>query len=83
MLSSALEFHPRVALLDIGLPDVDGYEIARRLRADVSLPMMALIAITAYGGDEHLRLAKAVGFDHFLVKPVLFDNLLFLLQSSS
>jgi two-component system CheB/CheR fusion protein len=70
------EFRPRVTLLDIGLPDLDGYEVARRLRADISLSMMPLIAITAYGAEENRQMAKAVGFDEFLVKPVLFYNLL-------
>jgi two-component system CheB/CheR fusion protein len=70
------EFRPRVTLLDIGLPDLDGYEVARRLRADASLSMMPLIAITAYGAEENRQMAKAVGFDEFLVKPVLFYDLL-------
>jgi two-component system CheB/CheR fusion protein len=77
------EFRPRVALLDIGLPDLDGYEVARRLRAEDSLQAMSLIAITAYGTDEHRSMAKAVGFDHFLVKPVLFYDLLPLIQNTT
>jgi hypothetical protein len=44
--------------------------------------MTALIAITVYGTDEHRHLAPSVGFDHFLVKPVLFNNLLSLIRSS-
>jgi DNA-binding response OmpR family regulator len=82
-LKVAAEFHPQIALLDVGLPDLDGYEIARRLRADLTLPMMTLIAITAYGRDEDRMKAKAAGFDHHLVKPVHFNNLLSLIGSHS
>lgn len=77
------EFHPQIALLDIGLPDLDGYEVARRLRNDLSCDSLALIAITAYGSDEYRQMAKEVGFDHFLVKPVLFDSLLTLIDPPS
>jgi len=80
-LKVAAEFHPQIALLDVGLPDLDGYEIARRLRADLTLPMMTLIAITAYGREEDRVQAKAAGFDHHLVKPVQFNNLLSLIGS--
>jgi DNA-binding response OmpR family regulator len=82
-LKVAAEFHPQIALLDVGLPDLDGYEIARRLRADRTLPMMTLIAITAYGREEDRMKAKAAGFDHHLVKPVHFNNLLSLIGSQS
>jgi DNA-binding response OmpR family regulator len=82
-LEVAAEFHPRIALLDIGLPDLDGYEIARRLRADLTLQMMTLIAITAYGREEDRLRAKAAGFDHHLVKPVHFDTILALIGSES
>ena len=82
-LKVAAEFHPRIALLDVGLPDLDGYEVARRLRADLTLQMMTLIAITAYGSEEDRRRAKAAGFDHHLVKPVHFNNLLSLIGSQS
>ena len=81
-LKIAVEFHPQIALLDIGLPDLDGYEIARRLRANLTLQMMTLIAITAYGREEDPVRAKAAGFDHHLVKPVEFNNLLSLIRSS-
>jgi CheY-like chemotaxis protein len=78
-LKVAAEFHPQIALLDVGLPGLDGYEIARRLRADLTLQMMTLIAITAYGREEDRMRAKAAGFDHHLVKPVRFENLLSLI----
>jgi DNA-binding response OmpR family regulator len=82
-LKVAAEFHPQIALLDVGLPDLDGYEVARRLRADLTLQMMTLIAITAYGREEDRMRAKAAGFDHHLVKPVHFNNLLSLIGSQS
>jgi CheY-like chemotaxis protein len=75
-LKVAREFHPQIALLDVGLPGIDGYEVVRRLRADLTLQMMTLIAITAYGTEEDRHRAKAAGFDHHLVKPVHFYNLL-------
>jgi DNA-binding response OmpR family regulator len=75
------EFHPQIVLLDVGLPDLDGYEIARRLRAGRTLQMMTLIAITAYGREEDHMRAKAAGFDHHLVKPVPFANILALIGS--
>jgi two-component system CheB/CheR fusion protein len=79
-LKSAAEFQPHVALLDIGLPDFDGYEVARRLRADPSLPMITLIAITAYGTAEDRQRARIAGFDHHLTKPVEFRDLLCLIR---
>lgn len=75
----ARDFRPDIAVLDIGLPDLDGCEVARRLRADPTLAPMTLIAITAYGSEEHRRRTKAAGFDHHLVKPVHFFNLLALI----
>ena len=69
-LIRAAQKAPQVVLLDIGLPDMDGYELARRLR---KLPQMAdatLIALTGYGHPEDLQRSKAVGIDHHLVKPV-------------
>jgi DNA-binding response OmpR family regulator len=63
-LKAAVEFHPRIALLDIGLPDLDGFEVARRIRADLTFTEMTLIAITAYGTQESRSRAEAAGFDH-------------------
>jgi PAS domain S-box-containing protein len=61
---------PDAALLDIGLPDMDGNELARRLRADPLTAGMVLVAITGYGQDQDRRAALAAGFDHHMVKPV-------------
>ena len=60
-------------LVDIGLPGIDGYEVARRIRCDPALQCVVLVAFTGYGRDEHRALA--VGFDHHLVKPVNPDAL--------
>ena len=61
---------PDVMLVDIGLPGMDGYELARRLRADERGRDIVLVALTGYGQDEDRRDAIAAGFDHHLVKPV-------------
>jgi DNA-binding response OmpR family regulator len=82
-LKVAVEFHPQVALLDVGLPDLDGYEVASRIRADLTLPSMTLIAITAYGSEENRRRAEAAGFDHYLVKPVHLCDLLPLIKAQA
>jgi CheY-like chemotaxis protein len=71
----ALSRRPDVAIIDIGLPGINGYEVARRLRA---LPMsgsIALIALTGYGQDEDRRRALQSGFDRHLVKPVDAERL--------
>ena len=69
-LAHAHRHRPDAALLDIGLPDMDGNELAHRLRADPATAGMVLVAITGYGQDQDRRAALAAGFDHHLVKPV-------------
>ena len=69
-LETAAEFRPEAALLDIGLPRIDGYELARRLRESSETNHMAIIAITGYGRDTDLQVARDAGFDAHLVKPV-------------
>ena len=71
----ALAVRPDVALIDIGLPGIDGYEVARRVRAGVGGGLIKLIAFTGYGQEEDVRRAKVAGFDACLVKPVEFDAL--------
>jgi CheY-like chemotaxis protein len=66
--------HPSVALLDIGLPGMDGYELARRLRALLG-PQILLIALTGYGMETDARKAREAGFDQHLTKPVDVDKL--------
>jgi len=65
-------FKPDVALLDLGLPGLDGYEVARRIREDVRNGHVQLIAITGYGRDEDRERTEAAGFVAHLVKPVEF-----------
>ena len=61
---------PDVMLVDIGLPDMDGHEVARRVRSDPELDHIVLVALTGYGREEDKAHAKAAGFAHHLVKPV-------------
>ncbi len=69
-------YTPELALLDIGLPGMDGYELAGRLRADPRLPRLRLVALTGYGRDPDRARALATHFDVHLVKPVLPERLL-------
>lgn len=74
-LKAALDFRPAVALLDIGLPGLDGYEVARRMRRQPVLQNVVLVAMTGYGLENDRRRSQEAGFDHHLVKPVHFDKL--------
>jgi PAS domain S-box-containing protein len=66
----ANEFHPDVVLLDIGLPGMSGYEVARQLRASEQRRSMLLVAVTGYGQDADRELALEAGFDQHVVKPL-------------
>jgi CheY-like chemotaxis protein len=66
---------PDVAVIDIGLPDVNGYEVARRLRTDPETRGTGLIALTGYGSEEDVRRSMEAGFDVHLKKPVQVDRL--------
>ena len=66
----AEEFQPQIVLLDIGLPGMNGYEVARQLRKSAKLRSAILVALTGYGRDEDRELAREAGFDHHLVKPL-------------
>jgi CheY-like chemotaxis protein len=74
-LALAAESPPDVALIDIGLPDLDGYEVARRLRAAPGGRRISLVAITGYGQAEDQRRAYDAGFDAHLTKPVAPERL--------
>jgi DNA-binding response OmpR family regulator len=67
-LRQAERHRPEIVLLDIGLPKLDGYEVARRLRASGGPEL--IIAITGYGRDEDRNRGMEAGFDRYLVKPV-------------
>lgn len=80
-LAAALREPPTVALLDIGLPDMDGHELARRLRAEPATAGAVLVALTGYGQAEDQQRAHDAGFDQHMVKPADLDRLLTLLAS--
>ena len=61
---------PDVVLLDIGMPVMDGYEVARRIRADANGPATVLCALTGWGQPEDKRRAREAGFDEHITKPV-------------
>jgi CheY-like chemotaxis protein/anti-sigma regulatory factor (Ser/Thr protein kinase) len=69
-LEVAGSFRPEVIVLDIGLPGMDGYEVARRLRHGGAMREALLIALTGYGQEEDRKRSQAAGFDHHLIKPV-------------
>ena len=73
---------PRVVLCDIGLPGIDGYEVAGRMRTLQHEPRPAIVAITGYGGPDVWQRCLAAGFDHHLVKPVDPEELLRLIDSA-
>ncbi len=73
-LRVAHEFKPDVFLLDLGLPGLDGYELARRLRAD-SFPNSRIIAISGYAQESDRVRSRAAGFDYHFAKPVDFEAL--------
>lgn len=82
-LAEAARYQPDFVLLDIGLPDVDGYEVATRIRESEQISPIAVIAMTGYGGEKDKSKAKGAGFDHFFVKPVDLSQLLHRLDTES
>jgi PAS domain S-box-containing protein len=76
-------FQPQVVLLDIGLPKINGYDVARRIRQQPWGRNLLLIAMTGWGQEEDKRRAWEAGFDHHLVKPANLKTLLGLLETSS
>jgi two-component system CheB/CheR fusion protein len=80
-LEAAARYRPDAVFLDIGLPGMDGYEIAERLRELPESAHTVLVAITGYGQDEDRRRSREAGIDHHLVKPVAPETLQKLLES--
>ena len=74
-LQSVESFRPDVVLLDIGMPGMDGYEVARRIRANNVNRGIMLIALTGWGQEEDRRRSAAAGFNHHLVKPADIEQL--------
>jgi len=74
-IEAAREQRPDVVLLDIGLPRLDGFEVARRLRQEHTARPMLLVALTGYGQERDRVRAREAGFDHHLLKPVRLEML--------
>jgi CheY-like chemotaxis protein len=73
-LEAVLKHRPQAALLDIGLPGMDGYQLARKIRAELG-SSIRLVALTGYGRGEDQEAVLAAGFDEHLVKPVQISRL--------
>ena len=78
----ALAERPQIVLCDIGLPGIDGYEVAARLRAAMQAPLPFMIALTGYGQPEDAVRALAAGFDRHAIKPVDPETVLRLIAES-
>ncbi len=74
-LETAARFTPDTMILDLGMPEMDGYAVARAVRSNPQLRHVRLIALSGYGQEEDRRRTSAAGFDQHLVKPVMFDVL--------
>jgi CheY-like chemotaxis protein len=81
-VAQAKSFRPDIVFCDIGLPDMDGYEVARQLRADADLRSIRLFALSAYALPKHREQARRAGFEEHLTKPPAFDVLDKLIASS-
>jgi PAS domain S-box-containing protein len=85
-LAISPDFRPQIVILDIGLPDIDGYEVAQRLRKSPEARDAKLIAVTGYGQDEDREHSRRAGFDYHFLKPVNFhaiNEILMTFSSSS
>ena len=69
-LEAAAAFRPDIVLLDIGLPKLNGFEVARKIREQPWGQAMVLVALTGWGQDEDRRRSHEVGFNHHLTKPI-------------
>ncbi|HLU05694.1 MAG TPA: ATP-binding protein [Woeseiaceae bacterium] len=77
----AADFHPHTVFLDIGLPEIDGYEVARRMRKHPELCRAVLVALTGYGREMDRQQSREAGFDHHLTKPASLSDIHETLQS--
>jgi signal transduction histidine kinase len=75
VVGEALDYQPDVVLLDIGLPGLNGYGVAKRIRLEPALQDVVLIALTGYGQDSDRQAAMQAGFNHHMVKPADFEKL--------
>ena len=81
-IAIASEHAPDFIVLDIGLPGMDGYEVARRIRSEERNANATIIAVSGFGQDEDRRRAHEAGFDQHLTKPIDYDALLGLLSAA-
>ena len=82
-IAAAMAFLPQVVLLDIGLPDMDGLEVARHLRLRPETKQVLMIALTGYAQPEDRQHCLDAGFDHHVVKPLDFERLRTLIAASA
>ncbi|MBS1212582.1 MAG: hypothetical protein H6R26_1199, partial [Proteobacteria bacterium] len=82
-LEAALDYRPDVALLDVGLPGLDGFEVAKRMRQQPILQKVVLVALTGYGKKTDRQRSQQAGFDHYLIKTAKFEKLQRILASVS
>jgi PAS domain S-box-containing protein len=80
-LEEAFDYRPNVVLLDIGLPGLNGFEIAKRLRQQPALQNVVLVAMSGYGRESDLQRSFGAGFDHHLIKPGDFGRVLQILEN--
>jgi len=80
-LEAARVYHPNLILLDIGLPGMNGFEVAKKVRQETELNKVVLVAMTGYGQETDKRRSKEAGFDHHLVKPADFSQVLRILTT--
>jgi len=83
VLDAALNYRPHVVLLDIGLPGLNGFEVAERLRQQPAFQNVVLVAMTGYGQESDRQHSQEAGFDHHLVKPANFGKVLQILATVS
>ena len=82
-LEAVMNYQPDMVLLDIGLPGLDGFEVAQQIRQKAALSKIVLVALTGYGQDADRRLSQDAGFDYHLVKPASFSQIERILLSVS
>jgi CheY-like chemotaxis protein len=75
VVDSVIDFKPHIILLDIGLPGIDGYELAKRIRERNTLKNIVLVALTGYGHESAIQQSIDSGFDHHMTKPADLDKL--------
>ena len=82
-VQAALDYRPDVMLLDIGLPKMNGYEVAKRIRKEPVLEHVVLVAMTGYGQEDDRKRSLEAGFNHHLVKPGDFKDVRAILAAAS